>query len=44
MNFVRLSEDDLNKVCTLFDEFHENYASFFSNHTKSVSEKIDERD
>ena len=37
MNLVCLSEDDLHQVCTLFDNFHDNYASFFLNHTKSVA-------
>jgi SRSO17 transposase len=37
MNLIRLSEDDLNQVCILFDQFHDNYASFFCNHTKSVA-------
>jgi SRSO17 transposase len=37
MNLVRLSEDDLKEVYTLFDAFHENYSPFFFNHTKSVA-------
>ena len=37
MNLVRLSEDDLKEVYTLFDAFHESYSSFFLNHTKSVA-------
>ena len=38
MNLVCLSEDDLNEVYTLFDDFHQSYASFFQNHTKSVAQ------
>jgi len=37
MNLVRLSEDDLKEVYTLFDAFHESYSPFFLNHTKSVA-------
>jgi len=37
MNLVRLSEEDLSEVYTLFDAFHESYSLFFLNHTKSVA-------
>ena len=37
MNLVYLSDDDINEALSLFTEFHENYAPFFQNGTKSVA-------
>ncbi len=37
MNLVYLSNDDINEALSLFTEFHESYAPFFQNGTKSVA-------
>jgi len=37
MNLVYLSTDDINEALSFFTEFHESYASFFQNGTKSVA-------
>jgi SRSO17 transposase len=37
MNLVYLSTDDINEALSLFTEFHESYAPFFQNGTKSVA-------
>jgi len=37
MNLVSLSDEDFNKIEVLFTQFHEQYASFFQNRTKSVA-------
>ena len=37
MNLVYLSNDDIDEVLNLFTEFHQSYAPFFQNATKSVA-------